>query len=303
MLIGILIGLAGIRIDSLPKESAIQEIYRANSNFGLLQVFDRTNSNRRFYLNDYLVQNTYDPAAKQSLALFTYMLHDLSRAYTKQINDVLCIGLGVGIVPMQFAREGARVEVAEINPAVVSMAVKYFDLQPEKLNIVFGDGRYYLNRTTNRYDTIILDAFLGDSSPSHLMTREAFGSMRRVLRPDGTVVINCFGELQAGQDFFITSLDKTLKAVFRNVRIHTAGTGNVFFVATDQAEFKSPNPPDPAQIHPSVREVVANAFSGIIQANPAHGRVLRDDFNPVDYYDAANREFIRRQLALSMRPL
>ena len=303
MLIGILVGLAGIRIDSLPKESAIQEIYRANSNFGLLQVFDRTNSNRRFYLNDYLVQNTYDPAAKQSLALFTYMLHDLSRAYTKQINDVLCIGLGVGIVPMQFAREGARVEVAEINPAVVPMAVQYFDLQPEKLNIVFGDGRYYLNRTTNRYDTIILDAFLGDSSPSHLMTREAFGSMRRVLRPDGTVVINCFGELQAGQDFFITSLDKTLKAVFRNVRIHTAGTGNVFFVATDQAEFKSPNAPDPAQIHPSVREVVANAFSGIIQANPAHGQVLRDDFNPVDYYDAANREFIRRQLALSMRPL
>jgi hypothetical protein len=49
--------------------------------------------------------------------------------------------------------------------------------------------------------------------------------------------------------------------------------------------------------------VVANAFSGIIQANPAHGQVLRDDFNPVDYYDAANREFIRRQLALSMRPL
>jgi hypothetical protein len=77
----------------------------------------------------------------------------------------------------------------------------------------------------------------------------------------------------------------------------------VFFVATDQAEFTPPNSPDPAQIHPSVRELVASAFSGIIQANPAHGRVLRDDFNPVEYYDAANREYIRRQLALGMRPL
>ncbi|MEO8427067.1 MAG: spermidine synthase, partial [Verrucomicrobiota bacterium] len=71
----------------------------------------------------------------------------------------------------------------------------------------------------------------------------------------------------------------------------------------DQSEFRPPSPPDPAQIHPSVRELVRSAFSGIIQANPAHGRVLRDDFNPVEYYDAANREFIRRQLAMGMRSL
>src|SRR6185295_5716162 len=49
MVIGILFGLGGIRLDSLPKEAAIQELYRANSNFGLLQVFDRKDSNRRFY--------------------------------------------------------------------------------------------------------------------------------------------------------------------------------------------------------------------------------------------------------------
>jgi hypothetical protein len=29
----------------------------------------------------------------------------------------------------------------------------------------------------------------------------------------------------------------------------------------------------------------------------AHGIVLTDDYNPVEYYDAANRENLRKQLA------
>jgi hypothetical protein len=31
--------------------------------------------------------------------------------------------------------------------------------------------------------------------------------------------------------------------------------------------------------------------------------VLTDDFNPVEFYDARNREKLRRQLALSVREL
>jgi hypothetical protein len=32
-----------------------------------------------------------------------------------------------------------------------------------------------------------------------------------------------------------------------------------------------------------------------------HGQILTDDYNPVDYYDAANREQLRRLLASRMR--
>ena len=65
-----------------------------------------------------------------------------------------------------------------------------------------------------------LDAFLGESSPSHLMTREAFSAMRRVLKPGGVLVINSFGNFNPGRDFFTTSLYKTLTNVFTTVRIH-----------------------------------------------------------------------------------
>ncbi|MBI3416896.1 MAG: fused MFS/spermidine synthase [Verrucomicrobia bacterium] len=301
ILLGLALGSLGLRVENISQPAFGEEIFRANSNFGQLQVIDHNSGPRRFYLNDFLTQNIYDPAAKQSLAMFTHMLHGLARAYTRQIDDVLCIGLGVGIVPMQFARTGARVEVAEINPAVVPLAEKFFDFDAQKLRLTIADGREFLNRSTNRFDAIILDAFLGDSSPSHLMTREAFDAMRRHLQPGGTLVMNCFGEVQGVEDFFIASLDKTLRAVFRSVRIHASGNGNVFFVATDEPEFKQWHAPDFEPIHPAVRETVRRGFDGIIQTDAAHGRVLTDDFNPVDYYDAGNRERIRRLLAAAMR--
>jgi len=303
MTAGLLLGLAGVHRDNQNPFSEFLERFRGNSNFGMLEVVDDPGGTRRFYLNDYLTQNIYDPVEKKSAALFTYMLHDLARAYTRTIDSALCIGLGVGIVPRQFARERARVEVVEINPAVAPVARRYFDCELERFHLAIDDGRHFVNRNANRYDTIILDAFLGDSSPVHLMTREAFSSMRELLNPGGTLVINCFVDFGPGRDFFAASLDKTLKSVFRSVRIHSAGTGNVFFVGSDQSELVAGNEPDFGQVHPSCREQARYTFANIVETNPGHGRVLTDDYNPVEFYDAANREATRRRLVMNMRAL
>lgn len=283
--------------------SDTKELYRANSNFGLVQVLENQRGDRRFYLNDYLVQNTYDPQEKKSLALFTYALHDLAVAYTSEIKKALCVGLGVGIVPNELARAGVDVEVVEINPAVVPVAAGLFDCETNRMQVVIGDGRYYLNRATNRYDTVIIDAFLGDSSPSHLMTREAFASVHRVLKPHGVLVMNMFGDFQAGKDFFTASLDKTLRQVFPSVRIHASGNGNVFFVASPKAELTLLRQPDFDRIHASCRGEAEAAFDGIVHADPAHGIVLTDNYNPVEFYDATTREEHRRRLAIHMRSL
>src|SRR5439155_20516945 len=303
ILAGLLLGWAGIRRDSQDQFSEFVERFRGNSNFGMLQVLDDQGGARRFYLNDYLTQNIYDPGEKRSAALFTYMLHDLARAYTRNIERALCIGLGVGIVPRQFAREGAQVDVVEINPAVAAVARRYFDCELERFKLAIDDGRHFVNRCTNHYDAIILDAFLGDSSPVHLMTREAFGSMRNLLNPGGALVINCFADFSPGRDFFAASLDKTLKSVFRSVRIHSAGTGNVFFVASDQPGLAILNQPDFDQVHPYCREQARYTFADIVEANPTHGVVLTDNYNPADYYDSVNREATRRRLVISMRSL
>jgi spermidine synthase len=306
---GGLVGGLGVYADNARHHGAHEKFF-GNSNFGMLQVLDQ--GGVRYYLNDYLVQNTYDPEQKKSVALFTYMLHGLARCYTTNIDDVLCIGLGIGIVPMEFARDGARVDVVEINPSVVPLAEKFFDLDRSKLNIVIGDGRPFLNRCTKKYDAVALDAFLGESSPSHLMSREAFAQIRRVLKPGGVLTINAFASFKEGEDFFAASLYKTLTNVFPHVRIHSAGGGNTFYVASDHSLESFLREPALTRVHSVKSSEVRMAFAGVIEPEsarstvflslvPEHGRVLTDDFNPVEFYDVRNRERVRRDLAISMR--
>jgi spermidine synthase len=279
------------------------EKFRGNSHFGRLQVIEGRSESIRYYLNDNLIQNTYDPARKQSASAFTYLLAELARAYVTNINDVLCIGLGVGIVPRDFASHGARVDVVEINPAVVDVATRFFDFEPGKVHLTIDDGRHALNRCRKKYDAVILDAFLGDSSPSHLMTKEAFASIRKVLRPGGALVINAFANLETGHDYFAASLSKTLQAVFPGVRLHSNGDGAIFFVATDRAAPEFAHQPDLAGVHPEARARTEAAIVRLVDAPPEHGRVLTDDYNPVEFYDARNREELRKRLARMTREM
>jgi len=284
---------------TLPRRfNNVVEVFRGNSHFGELQVVDHLDRSTRYYLNDNLIQNTYDPDRKQSESAFTYMLSGLARAYVSNVNDVLCIGLGVGIVPMDFARQGARVDVVEINPAVMPVAARYFDFEPAKVHLTIDDARHFLNQCTNQYDAVVLDAFLGDSSPTHLMTREAFESIRRVLRPGGALVINSFGELDRGHDFFGASLNRTLKSVFGGVRMHTRGEGAIFFAATVRTDPHVVNPPDFSAVHLKAQAEVERIFSSVNDTAPDRGMVLTDNYNPAEFYDAKNREIIRRNLAL-----
>jgi spermidine synthase len=298
-------GLGGLGeyLDQLPRDSELEELYRANSNFGVLQVLQDKSGKPRYYLNDLLVQNTYDPVEQAGMSQFTYMLHGLARAYTPEIQRALCIGLGIGLVPAQFAREGVKVDVAEINPEVAEIAKRFFDCPLDTFDLFVADGRQFLNRTTDRYDTIILDAFLGDSSPGHLMSHEAFQSMRDHLQPDGTLVINCFADFHPGRDFYAASMDKTLRSVFRSVKIHATGSGNVYFVASDREPMEMLRQPDFSSMHSSVRWRTERTFVSTMRANPDHGIVLTDDYNPVEAFDAANREAIRKGLARDMPSL
>ena len=183
------------------------------------------------------------------------------------------------------------------------MAARYFDFQPEKVHLTIDDGRHFLNRCRKQYDVVILDAFLGDSSPSHLLTREAFASIRRVLRPGGALVINAFANLETGRDFFASSLEQTLKAVFPGVRLHSNGDGAIFFVATDHAAPEFAHQPDLTGVHPEARTRTEAAMVRLVDAPPEHGRVLRDDYNPVEFYDAWNREVLRKRLAKMAREM
>lgn len=296
---------------------------RANSNYGRMEVIDYAvgGYHERWYLNDNLVQNTFDPTTGKSLSLFTELLHGLSKAYVSDMESALCIGMGTGIVPMMLVRDGVKVDVVEINPGVIPLAKEWFEFKPEALRrLEIGDGRYFLNRSQEQYDAIVLDAFLGDSSPSHLMTVEAFRAMKNRLQPTGVIVMNTFGrDLETSgeveptalvfdrpDDFYTASLHDTLKTVFPHVRIHGSGNGNVFFVAS-KSSLNAHRPPafelahNSLQENPNLTRRPQTAWDRVWRVMDGIGIVMTDDYNPIEYHDAAHRESTRKGLVAGLR--
>jgi spermidine synthase len=201
---------------------------------------------------------------------------------------------------MRLAHSGILVDVVEINPAVVPLAQEYFDFDISKVNLTIDDARHFLTTTHSRYDTIHLDAFVGDSMPSHLMTLEAFQAIKDHLEANGTLVINSFVSFVPGRDFLGTSLNRTLRQVFKEVAIHASDSGNVFYVASDRTPLNVVRTPTFAETHPSKYLQVRATFANRVTVAPELGVVLTDDYNPADFRDAANREELRKLLAKSV---
>ena len=54
-----------------------------------------------------------------------------------------------------------------------------------------GDGRLVLeSEPPQHFDVLVMDAFSGDSVPVHLITREAFQTYFRHLKPNGILAVN-----------------------------------------------------------------------------------------------------------------
>lgn len=103
------------------------------------------------------------------------------------------LGLGCGTLAA-FGRKGDVVRFYEINPLVPELARKHFYYlsdSPARTEIVLGDGRLMLERESDQhFDLLVMDAFSGDSVPVHLITREAFRTYFRHLKPGGILAVN-----------------------------------------------------------------------------------------------------------------
>lgn len=120
---------------------------------------------------------------------------DVMSAYdgTPLLDRMAFVGMGVGTLAA-YGEPGRRMDFYEIDPAVVDIARTDFDYLRRSegdVHVVEGDGRLQLREARKgSYGLVVLDAFSSDAIPAHLLTEEAVGEYRRVLRPHGLLAFH-----------------------------------------------------------------------------------------------------------------
>lgn len=214
---------------------------------------------------------------------------------------VLMIGLGGGTVPTRYHQDYRQmeIEVVELDPAVIDVARQYFNVPADaRLRLVPQDGRLFVTRGgPRRYDIILLDAYLIDTIPFHLATREFFAAARARLAPGGVLGSNVIGALAGPRSALFRSIYRTMSAVFPTVYVFPVewdrfdspeSLRNIILVATDQPRL-SPDAIVAAAVQarqtPGVtlerfEDVARDLYTSVVAM--ADVPVLTDDFAPVE---------------------
>jgi len=133
--------------------------------------------------------------------------NDLELAYTRSMmafllfipppRRVLMVGLGGGsLAKFVYHRlPGAVTEVLEVNPQVVSIARRLFELPAAdaRLTVRVCDAAQFIAADGGGFDTILVDGYDGEAQVAELATKEFYGNCRRRLERGGVLVVNLWG--------------------------------------------------------------------------------------------------------------
>jgi len=241
------------------------------------------------------VSNLLDP---DDLPLRYAQVMTIAAVYPEAPRKILMLGLGGGSISTYLGRfmPEAAITTVEIDPGVITAAKTYFGLrETERMRYHAGDGRVFLNRNSELYDLILLDAYRGGYVPFHLLTREFYTLVKHRLTPGGAAAFN----VHDGSKLYASTV-KTLGEVFAALDLYPTGVGEVIAVATTA-------PRDPQtlerraaalQQRHGFRFPLPQMLQRRVdkpQSQAANGDVITDDFAPADVYDVMAKDPRRRK--------
>lgn len=189
--------------------------------------------NRVLFLNR-APQTRIDPETGYSV--FPYVHATSTMASVKPPGSTsLILGLGGGSVADEFIRLGFEVEGCELDERIADVARTYFH-PGHKYPVYVDDARHLIRTLQRQYDIVMLDVFAGEYQPPHVLTLESFEEIKKILAPDGLIIINSTGILAGERGLGARSIVQTLRQAGFDLRILTtpgaAEIRNVLYVAS-----------------------------------------------------------------------
>jgi len=196
-------------------------VYQKETPYAHLDVVDSVdNTQRALFLdgNIHSIMNKQDPT---QLLIYTRFF-PIGFVFNPSAKHVLFVGGGGFSGPKYFLKTypDVTVDVAEIDPVVIDVAQKYFNVtKSPRLNIYNDDARDFLTKTSNqKYDIIILDAFSKNYVPFHLMTLQYYQLLyNKLTTSNGVIVSNQVGSLEGDTSNLYRAAYKTMSQVFPDV--------------------------------------------------------------------------------------
>jgi spermidine synthase len=137
----------------------------------------------------------------------------------EQVKRMAIVGLAAGTIARQATAVFGPIPIDgyEIDPEIIAVARKYFDMNEPNLTAIAQDGRWGLEHSPYKYSIIGVDAYRPPYIPWHLTTQEFFQSVYDHLETDGTLVINV-GRSPSDRQL-IDGLVGTIQTVFPSVYV------------------------------------------------------------------------------------
>jgi tetratricopeptide (TPR) repeat protein len=239
-------------------------------------------------------------------------------AKNKSKLSVMAIGGGGYVFPRYIEKfwPGSRIDVAEIDPAVTTAAIKAFGLQENTtINTINMDARNYVDglleqkrmgREIPKYDFVYGDAFNDYSVPFQLVTQEFDEKISEILSDDGVYMINVVDIFDSG--LFLGSVVNTLKSTFGYVYVVSENAPrldrNTFVIVAAKNKLDLKNIISQYKGEKLKLWYLDDSDISKLEGKSRH-LVLTDDYSPVENLLAptvlasANGDLFRRYFALA----
>jgi spermidine synthase len=262
-------------------------VYEAESPYNYIQVI-RRGQDLYLALNEgQALHSWYNPNAILADGVWDYFLlapYFAPNTISDDVRSLAIIGLAGGTVARQYTAVYGPIPIegVEIDPQIVEIGRRYFDMHAPNLKAVVGDGRYWLQTVDRRYDVIAIDAYQQPYVPFHLTTVEFFQQVRGHLADNGVAVIN---SARTPTDFrLVDALASTMAQVFPSVYvIDVPGTFNSLIVATVRPSRLTDYADNVVRLQDPRLLTVAQRAAGHIRAHHGQGLVFTDDRAPVEH--------------------
>lgn len=286
----VLVGLAWWVLSEPIKASAGQ-IYESESAYNYIQVIERDGT-RYLLLNEgQAIHSIYNPAGGATYGTWDYFLaapfFNPPPVSLGAVARVGIVGLAAGTIARQYTDVFGPVPIDgwEIDPQIVEVGRRLFDMNEPNLNVIVADGRWGLAHSAGAYSVIGVDAYRLPYIPPHLTTREFFEETRQHLLGDGVLVVNV-GRTPDDRRL-VDAMVGTIGAVFPSLHVvDVPNTFNTIIYATVQPTSADSLRENLAALTregaPSLLlDVLQRAYANL-QATPVSDVVFTDDKAPIE---------------------